>query len=261
MELQQRIALGIEYDGQPYQGWQRQDNGPSVQAAVEAALSKVADQAITVHCSGRTDTGVHALQQVVHFDTTAKRSERAWVLGSNSHLPSSIAVCWARPIDGDFHARFSAIARSYEYTMMNRWTRSALWANRATWVCQPLDVASMHRAAQVLVGEHDFTSFRTVACQAKHPRRHIYYIDVNIVDPGPTTIIKVRIKANGFLHHMVRNIVGSLIKVGKGEASESWLADVLEAKDRRVAGPTAPAQGLVFLQAHYPSIYELPLDS
>jgi tRNA pseudouridine38-40 synthase len=249
-----RVAVGVEYDGTDYCGWQRQSHSPSVQAPLEAALSSVADHEVTVHCAGRTDTGVHAHEQVVHFDTTAKRSERSWVLGSNTRLPNDIAVLWAREVPVDFHARFAAVARTYRYSIYNRWVRPALWARQTAWVLQPLDAERMHLAAQCLVGEHDFSSFRAAGCQARQPVRCVDAISV--YRSGELVVIEVT--ANGFLHHMVRNIAGSLIAIGRGDQSVSWMTQVLEARQRRFAGVTAPASGLVFWQAHYPDIFELP---
>ena len=249
-----RVALGIEYDGSRYSGWQQQLHAPSVQEAVESALGKVADHAVSVVCAGRTDAGVHACNQVVHFDTEARRRERSWVLGGNANLPDDINLCWAREVDSDFHARFSAIARSYRYTILNRWVRSALESNRMTWVHQPLDESAMQQAAEHLVGEHDFSSYRALACQAKSPVRTVDYIHVARQDDR----ITIDIKANAFLHHMVRNIAGVLIEIGKGERPVDWSRDVLGYRDRALGGVTAPPHGLYFLSAHYPEPFGIP---
>lgn len=249
-----RIALGIEYDGTDFHGWQRLSHTPSVQAAVETALSKVADEAIEVTCAGRTDAGVHARCQVVHFDTNAQRSERGWTLGASSNLPPSIAVLWAQPVAEDFHARFSALARRYRYTILNRPVRAALDARHAAWERVPLDAAAMHAAAQALVGENDFSAFRTIACQARTPMRNVH--EIAVTRDGDRVIVEIQ--ANAFLHHMVRNIVGSLLPIGRGEEAPDWIAQLLAGRDRAVAGPTAVAQGLTFLRPYYPAEYGLP---
>jgi len=253
-----RIALGIEYDGTDFFGWQRLSHGPSVQAALEAALSFVADappeRPVEVICAGRTDAGVHARCQVIHFDTDALRSERSWMLGANSRLPDSVAVRWARPVSDEFHARFRAQARRYRYTILNRPVRAALDARFVTWERVPLDAGKMQQAAQAMLGEHDFSAFRTVACQAKTAWRDVQ--DIAIARAGE--LISIEIQANAFLHHMVRNVVGSLLPVGRGEQSPEWIADLLAGRDRNQAGPTAPAQGLTFLHPLYPAGYGLP---
>jgi tRNA pseudouridine38-40 synthase len=251
-----RIALGIEYDGTDFFGWQRLKDGNSIQGTVESALSFVADESVEVICAGRTDAGVHAHCQVVHFDTKAQRSERGWTLGANSRLPASIAVRWAKPVAGDFHARFGARARRYRYLILNRAVRPALQARYVTWERRALDAAAMHEAAQALVGEHDFSAFRTVACQARSPTRCVHAIA--IVRDGEQVVIEIQ--ANAFLHHMVRNIVGSLLPIGRGDEPSAWIAQLLAGRDRAVAGPTAPAQGLVFLGPLYPPEYGLPSE-
>ncbi|MDR3388419.1 MAG: tRNA pseudouridine(38-40) synthase TruA [Rudaea sp.] len=251
-----RIALGIEYDGTDFLGWQRLSHGNAVQAAVEKALSYVADAPIDVVCAGRTDSGVHARCQVVHFDTQAQRSARGWALGANSHLPGSIAVRWAQPVAADFHARFGARARRYRYLILNRPVRPALQARYVAWERRPLDATLMHRAAQALVGEHDFSAFRTIACQARSPRRSLHEIRIARDDDK----ISIQIQANAFLHHMVRNIVGSLLPVGRGDAPTAWIEQLLAGRDRSVAGPTAPAQGLTFLGPLYPPDCGLPAE-
>jgi len=251
-----RIALGIEYDGTDFSGWQRLSHGRSVQSAVEDALSFVANESIEVVCAGRTDAGVHARCQVVHFDTNAQRSERGWTLGTNSRLPSSVAVLWAKPVAEEFHARFGARARCYRYLILNRPVRPALEARHVAWERVPLDAAVMHLAAQALVGEHDFTAFRTIACQARTPTRSVHAITVTREANG----IAIDIQANAFLHHMVRNIVGSLLPIGRGEQPPDWLAQLLAGRDRSVAGPTAVAQGLTFLRPLYPADCGLPSE-
>ena len=251
-----RIALGIEYDGTGFFGWQRLTHGNSVQGAVEGALSFIADAPVEVTCSGRTDAGVHARCQVVHFDTQAQRSERSWVLGANSRLPNAIAVLWARPVDDAFHARYGALGRRYRYTILNRPVRAALDARRVTWERAPLDAAAMGSAAQALVGEHDFTAFRAISCQAHSARREVRAIRVE----RSGELITIDVEANAFLHHMVRNIVGSLLPVGRGEQQPPWIAQLLAGGDRSAAGPTAPAQGLMFLGPRYPSRFDLPAD-
>jgi tRNA pseudouridine38-40 synthase len=249
-----RIALGIEYDGTDFLGWQRLSHGKSLQAALESALSRVADAATEVTCAGRTDSGVHARCQVVHFDTGAQRSERSWVLGANSNLPASVAVRWAMPVAETFHARFAAVARRYRYTILNRPIRAALEARYVAWERVPLDATLMQAAAQTLVGEHDFSAFRTIACQARTPNRCVQ--EISIVRDGDRVVLEIQ--ANAFLHHMVRNIVGSLLPVGRGEKPARWIAELLAGRDRAKSGPTALAQGLTFLHPLYPAEYGLP---
>ncbi|HJP98134.1 MAG TPA: tRNA pseudouridine(38-40) synthase TruA [Rhodanobacteraceae bacterium] len=251
-----RVALGIEYDGTGYFGWQRLAHGPSVQAEVESALAFVADHPVAVTCAGRTDAGVHARCQVVHFDTHAARDERAWMLGATSRLPYAIAVLWARAVPDDFHARFSARARRYHYVLLNRPIRPALEARFVAWERRPLDAGAMHAAAQCLVGEQDFSSFRAVSCQATHARRNVTEVAVHRAGDH----VVVEIEANAFLHHMVRNIVGSLLEVGCGARPGEWIAEVLAARDRGVAGVTAMPQGLTFLGPRYPAQWELPSE-
>ncbi len=249
-----RIALGIEYDGTDFFGWQRLRDGNSIQSVVETALSFVADESIEVVCAGRTDAGVHAVCQVIHFDTQALRSERGWTLGANSRLPASIAVRWAKPVSGDFHARFGARGRRYRYRILNRPVRPALQARYVTWERQPLDATLMHRAAQALIGEHDFSAFRTVACQARTPTRCVR--EISVARDGEDVVIDIQ--ANAFLHHMVRNIVGSLLPIGRGDEPAAWIAQLLGGRDRALAGPTAPASGLTFLGPLFPQESGLP---
>jgi tRNA pseudouridine38-40 synthase len=249
-----RYAIGLEYDGSRFLGWQIQRQEPTVQGCVEQAVARVADHEARVTCCGRTDAGVHALGQVAHFDTQAERSERSWILGLNSHLPAGASVLWIRPVDESFHARFSAFSRSYRYLILNRWIRPALEACRMSWCRLPLDAEKMHRAAQALRGEHDFTSFRAGACQARHAVREIQEISVR----RSGDVLRLDVSANGFLYHMVRNIAGCLIRVGTGEAPPEWPGEVLRLRDRAAAAPTAPPEGLYFLAARYPDQYGLP---
>lgn len=249
-----RVALGIEYDGTGYYGWQRLSHGPSLQAEVEAALSFVADHPVEVTCAGRTDAGVHARCQVVHFDTAAQRAPRAWVLGATTRLPHALAVLWAQPVPDDFSARFSARVRCYRYAILNRTIRPALDARFLAWERVPLDAGAMHAAAQALVGEQDFSSFRAASCQARHARRNVLAIDVRRA--GEQVIVDI--EANAFLHHMVRNIVGSLLEVGRGERPVAWIAELLAARNRNLAGVTALPQGLTFIGPRYPSQWALP---
>lgn len=248
-----RYAIGIEYDGSEFFGWQRHGNGPTVQAAVEEALSFVAHHPVEVVCSGRTDAGVHAACQVVHFDSDAERDERAWVMGGNTRLPPSIRILWCQSMSEEFHARYSARARCYRYRILNRNIRPAMQRQFLSWERLPLETEPMHEAAQALIGEFDFSAFRTAQCQAKHPIRTVHRIDVQ----RERDQVIVDVQANAFLHHMVRNIVGSLILVGHGERPTSWLGELLAGKDRTVAGPTAPAAGLVFLGPKYPGEWAL----
>ena len=249
-----RIAVGLEYQGTGYAGWQSQPSCPSVQATAEAALSKVAAEAVSLVCAGRTDAGVHALGQVAHFDTAAERTLRAWVLGANSHLPRDISVSWARPVPAHFHARYSAEARTYRYVILNRRARSALGARRVSWVHRPLEVHAMGEAAALLEGEHDFSAFRAAECQAKSPVRRLQRLAV--WRDGDWVTIEAT--ANAFLHHMVRNIAGLLIVIGKGDAPAAWATQVLAGRDRRLAAPTAPADGLYLWSVRYPGACALP---
>lgn len=249
-----RWALGLEYDGTDYMGWQRLSHGPSVQAAVEHALARVADQRVDVVCAGRTDSGVDAHCQVVHFDTDAERPARAWTLGGCSHLPRDIAVLWAQPVAADFHARFDARTRHYRYTILNRPVRPAIGARHLTWERHALDADVMHSAAQALLGEHDFSAFRAASCQAPHAWRELQ--SIRVTRHAEQVVVDVR--ANAFLHHMVRNIVGSLLPVGRGERSEAWPGKLLAGQDRALAGPTAPAAGLALVAPLYPRACCLP---
>lgn len=249
-----RLALGIEYDGTDYCGWQSQRNGATLQTTLEKGLSFVANEPIAVICAGRTDAGVHGLCQVVHFDTQVMRPPRAWLLGGNSQLPDSIAIRWVVPVVDDFHARFSARLRRYRYTLINRPTRPALQRRHAAWERRPLDLDAMCAASRCLVGTHDFTSFRTIACQAKSPVRVLSALELR----RDGECIVMDIEANGFLHHMVRNIMGSLIDVGVGEQPVQWIEKLLAARDRAQAGMTGEARGLVFIGPRYPREFGLP---
>ena len=249
-----RFAIGIEYDGSAYSGWQTQSHARSVQAELQAALSRVADGTVELTSAGRTDAGVHALAQVAHFDSAAPRPLQAWVLGGNAWSPDDISVLWARQVPDDFHARFSALSRTYVYRILNRPIRPALDRQRVCWRRRELDAARMHEAAQALVGEHDFSSFRAAECQSPTPMRRVLEIAVSRHDP----IVEIRVSANAFLHHMVRNIAGTLIAVGTGDRPVSWIAEVLECRDRTRAGMTAPPQGLYFAGVEYPSGFGLP---
>lgn len=253
-----RIALGIEYDGSAFSGWQVQRHTVrTVQAVVEHAVSRVAAHPVRVVCAGRTDSGVHAVGQVVHFDTDAEREPRNWVLGSNVNLPASVAVSWAQPVDPLFHARFSAESRSYRYLILNRPTRSSLWAGRATWVHRSLDAEVMHAAGQALVGTHDFSSYRAMGCQAKSPVRTLHRLSVTRHDE----LIVLRVHANAFLHHMIRNIAGVLLTIGRGEREHAWAAEVLALRDRTLGGVTAAPDGLYFERVWYPQRFQIPHPS
>lgn len=251
-----RIALGIEYDGTDFSGWQRLKTGASVQASVERALSKVAAHPVQISCAGRTDAGVHGRCQVAHFDTEATRGMYGWMLGASSNLPASVAVLWAQPVAAEFHARYAARSRRYRYHILNRPVRAALDARYVTWERLHLDADLMHEAAQSLCGEHDFSAFRALSCQAAHPRRTV--INVSVRRDGDQLFVEI--EANAFLHHMVRNIVGSLLLIGRQERPVAWMAELLAGADRHVAGPTAPASGLTFLGPRYPVHWGLPAE-
>jgi tRNA pseudouridine38-40 synthase len=249
-----RLALGLEYLGSPYCGWQRQAHVATIQSVLEAAVARVANAPVAVVAAGRTDAGVHALGQVVHFDAGARRSDRSWVLGINSNLPPDISVTWVREVHEEFHARYSAQARTYHYLILNRPVRSALYHQRAWWVHGDLDLAAMRCAAGYLHGEHDFSAFRAAQCQSPTPMRNLQHLE--LVRSGSLIVIECR--ANAFLHHMVRNIVGSLLMVGRGERPPEWVAEVLQKRDRRGAGMTAAAQGLYLTRVDYPPRFGLP---
>ena len=257
-----RLALGVEYDGGGFSGWQRLsaagcvEQDGSLQTALEIALSKVAAAPIATVCAGRTDAGVHARCQVVHFDTDVVRDARGWVLGTTANLPPTLAVRWCVPVADDFNARFSARARRYRYRILNRSARPGLERQYLGWERMPLDAAAMHEAAQALPGERDFSAFRSAQCQATHARRNLQ--DISVTRVGDEVVVEVQ--ANAFLHHMVRNIVGSLLMVGRGERPAAWVAELLEGGDRTVAGPTAPSAGLLFLGPRYPAECGLPVE-
>lgn len=249
-----RIALGIEYDGSAFAGWQLQKNRLTIQECMEKALSKVADEPIRIMAAGRTDAGVHALEQVAHFESRARRDERAWLLGTNTHLPDAVRVIWARRVSEAFHARYSAIARFYRYSILNRTMRSALLRKQMTWFYHPLDAGRMQAAADYLIGEHDFSSFRAKECQSKSPYRRMYLIQV--YRRGDRVIIDL--VANAFLHHMVRDIAGVLMEVGMGKQAPVWAQQVLAARDRKMGGVTAPPDGLYLGGICYPERFAMP---
>jgi tRNA pseudouridine38-40 synthase len=252
-----RYAFGIEYDGSEFKGWQRQTQEPhTVQAAVEDALSKVADHPVAVTCAGRTDTGVHATGQVIHFDTEAKRDLRGWLFGTNSNLPPAVSAIWVKQMPETFHARFKASARQYRYVILNRDIRPALGRAALTWVHWPLDAARMQAAAQQLTGKHDFSAFRSSDCQAKQPVRDLKRLDVR--REGERIVIDA--VADGFLHHMVRNISGVLLEIGQGKRDPTWAREVLDGRDRNLGGVTAPAYGLTLVAVEYPAEFAVPVS-
>lgn len=250
----QRIALGIEYSGANYAGWQRQHSQPSVQEHLEKAISKVASHLISVVCAGRTDAGVHASAQVVHFDTISIRNELAWIRGVNTYLPHDIRVLWSKSVSNEFNARRSATSRRYCYIIANRVIKPGIMHQAMTWIFGFLDVSSMQEGAHYLLGHHDFSSFRATQCQANSPYRTIH--SINVSRQGENIIIDIT--ANAFLHHMVRNIVGTLIAVGQNKQKPLWVQEVLLAKDRRHAGYTAPPEGLYLANVNYPTYFEIP---
>jgi tRNA pseudouridine38-40 synthase len=252
-----RIALGIEYDGTAYAGWQQQAHSPSIQGALQATLAAVAGHAVGLTAAGRTDAGVHALMQVAHFDTTAQRPAQAWSLGGTAGAADDLSILWACTVPDHFHARHAALSRTYVYRVLNRRVRPALERQRACWVRRPLDAPAMHRAAQQLLGERDFTSFRAAECQSATAMRRLVAVGVDRRGDH----VHIAVQANAFLHHMVRNIAGSLLLVGSGQRPEAWLGEVLEARDRTLAGPTAPPQGLYFAAVEYPAEFALPSAS
>jgi tRNA pseudouridine38-40 synthase len=249
-----RFAFGVEYDGSDFFGWQRQSEGRTVQDSIEMALSRVANHEISIVCAGRTDTGVHATGQVIHFETDSVREPYQWVRGVNANLPADIRVQWATLVDETFHARFSARKRHYRYVILNRPAAAAILRKQVCWEYAPLDEVLMGQAATGLLGEHDFTSFRAVACQAHSPVRTIYQLDVS----RRGDFIYIDVVANAFLHHMVRCIAGVLIAVGRGEQSPGWVNEVLDARDRALSGMNAPPGGLYLVAVHYPEPFALP---
>jgi tRNA pseudouridine38-40 synthase len=249
-----RIAFGIEYDGTAYVGWQRQQSGTGVQALVEAAICKVANEPVTAVCAGRTDAGVHATAQVIHADTGAERSARDWVLGVNSNLPDDINVTWAAAVDKEFHARFSATSRSYRYLILNQAVRSSLCHRRAWWVYDQLDENAMQAGADLLLGRHDFSAFRAARCQASAPVRELTQLAVT----RRQNLVTITVTANAFLQHMVRNITGLLVAIGRGEQEPGWAGTVLQGCDRTRGGMAAPARGLTLIGVDYPQRFGIP---
>lgn len=252
-----RFAVGIEYDGTAYAGWQSQGHAPSIQALAEQAFSSVANEAVTLVCAGRTDAGVHAREQVAHFDSNAVRLLRGWLLGANSNLPRDISIAWIVPVPAHFHARYSAESRTYRYFIYNRGVRSALIEKRATQIHRPLDHERMQAAAAAFIGEHDFSAFRSSECQARSTIRRMMRLTVERTGEW----IAVEVTANAFLHHMVRNLVGVLMEIGRGEQPISWARQVLESRDRTQGGVTAPAEGLYMWSVEYPAPFGLPAVS
>jgi tRNA pseudouridine38-40 synthase len=252
-----RIALSIEYDGSAFCGWQTQPSGCAVQDALERALTEIADAPVATICAGRTDAGVHALAQIVHFDTNVARPETAWVRGVNTLLPAGAAVLWSCEIDADFHARYSARERRYRYVLLNHPVRPALNRARVGWFHSPLDIERMQAAAQYLIGEHDFSAFRSAECQAKSPVREMRGLDIYKSDD----YVVFELTANAFLHHMVRNIVGCLVYVGKGKHPPQWLGEVLASRDRASAAPTIDASGLYLANVIYDAAWQLPVTA
>lgn len=252
-----RIALGIQYDGRPWLGWQSQPHGITVQDTLEKALQTIAMDPVRVACAGRTDAGVHALEQVVHFDTDAHRPLSSWVRGVNAHLPESIAVRWSAEVAAeqvDFHSRYSARSRTYQYVLYNHPVRSPLLSGRAGWVFRPLNEHKMRKAAEYLMGEHDFSSFRATSCQAKSPVKQMY--DISLLRRG--NLIIATLRASAFLHHMVRNIIGSLIVVGVGNQEPEWMQEILATRDRSIAAPTFMPDGLYLTKIDYDPKWNLP---
>lgn len=249
-----RIALGIEYDGTNYSGWQRQSHANSVQGELEKALSIVANKPVEVQCAGRTDAGVHGTGQVVHFDTDVIRKPVAWTMGVNANMPKDIAVRWAKEVPDEFHARFTATARRYRYIIYNHSLRPGIHFSGISHYHNALDAEKMHVAGQYLLGENDFTSFRAAHCQSRSPWRNIMHLNVS----RHGNYIVVDIKANAFVHHMVRNIVGSLIVVGQGDQEPEWIKWLLDSKNRSLAGATGKAEGLYLVDVDYPEEYQLP---
>lgn len=249
-----RIALGIEYDGHSYYGWQRQREVVGVQERLEAAIAKVANHPVEVACAGRTDAGVHATGQVVHFDAQFDRRPAAWTLGLNANLPDGIAVRWAKEVSDEFHARFSATARRYRYIIYNNRLRPGILRHGVSHYHHPLDERLMHEAGQLLLGENDFSAFRAIQCQSRTPWRNIHHL--RVTRQGKYVIIDI--KANAFVHHMVRNIAGSLMEVGMGNRPVEWIAELLAGKDRNLAAATGKAEGLYLVEVDYPEQFGLP---
>ncbi|AXS82035.1 MULTISPECIES: tRNA pseudouridine(38-40) synthase TruA [Marinobacter] len=250
-----RVALAFEYDGRSFHGWQLQKSGVrSVEAELTKAVAKVADHPVDLVCAGRTDAGVHASYQVAHFDTPSVRNLRSWVMGINTALPDDISVHWAGNGEGDFHARFSATYRRYRYIICNHPVRPGIQRGQVSWTFRPLDAERMHEAAQALTGEHDFSSFRAAGCQSRTPIRFLERISVT----RKRNFVVIDVQANAFLHHMVRNIAGALMAVGSGKQPVEWIHEILAARDRTVAGVTAPPHGLYLVDVGYPGEFGLP---
>ena len=249
-----RIVLGLEYDGRHFCGWQTQASGCGVQDVLEAAISKVAGHPIVVAAAGRTDTGVHALSQVVHFDTATIRPASAWVRGVNAFLPEALRVLWSSEVSEDFHARYTAERRWYQYWLMVSPVASAVLAGKVGWYHRALDISAMQSAANLMLGEHDFSAFRSSECQAKSPIKQLYQLDIQTNG----SMVLFELSANAFLHHMVRNLVGSLIYVGNGKQSPNWINDLLSARDRKMAAPTFMPDGLYLTGVQYPAEFKLP---
>ncbi|MEO7400807.1 MAG: tRNA pseudouridine(38-40) synthase TruA [Polaromonas sp.] len=258
-----RIALGLSYGGGAYEGWQSQLSGKTVQDRLELALGKFAAQPVRTLCAGRTDAGVHALMQVVHFDTLVQRETASWVRGTNAFLPPDIAVQWARQVPGEFHSRGSAVARRYAYVVLESAIRPSVEAGRVGWVYRPLDGEAMQLATLHLLGEHDFSSFRAAQCQARSPVKTISRIDISrrAAPDGRSAYWRFEFEANAFLHHMIRNIMGCLMAVGQGKHPPDWMAQVLAARSRNVAAPTFSPSGLYFLGPVYEERYGLPTQT
>ena len=249
-----KIAGCVEYDGLRFCGWQIQHGQGTVQESLENAVSSIADHRVTVHGAGRTDSGVHACGQIFHFETENRRSDNSWLMGINSKLPEGVSLVWTVPVDDSFHARFSALSRSYRYILLNRRVRPGFLAGRTGWYPRSLDVECMNESAQVLVGTHDFSAFRSAQCSNKVPTKHIMRLEVQRKDDW----VWLDVEANGFLHHMVRNITGTLLAIGCGDKKPEWIHDVLIGQDRTKAGVTVPAHGLYFVKVTYPEQYPLP---
>ena len=250
-----RIALGVEYDGSALRGWQKQPGGATVQDELEPALARIAGEKIAVVCAGRTDAGVHAAGQVAHFDTRAERPMTAWVRGVNAFLPPNVAVRWAQSVNDAFHARFSAYGRCYRYLLINRAQRPGLWHGRAGWYHHPLDEDRMRQAARLLLGEHDFSAFRAADCQAKTPVKTLCRAEVRRAGDW----LLFDFEASAFLHHQVRNMVGSLVYVGQGKHPPEWIGELLASRDRTQAAPTFAAAGLYLLGVRYEKRWRLPI--
>lgn len=249
-----RYACGVEYDGHGFLGFQIQIQEPTIQNSLEKAIASVANHEVRITCSGRTDTGVSATAQVIHFDSEQEREDYQWVMGINTTLPRGIAVLWVKAVNDNFHARFSAMQRSYEYVLYNRWIRPSINRHQLTWEKQPLNADKMHQAAQYLLGKHDFSSFRSSACQSKTPVKTINYISVT----RENSKVIMKVKASGFLHHMIRNIIGTLLPIGRGEQAVENMKVILENKDRTTAGITSAPNGLTFKTVKYPKEFNLP---